>query len=198
MNQKDIEHVSLGRRHKASNDQIILTAWSLFESKGYEATTMADIAEASDLSRRSLFNYFPNKEALLFPFFDKQMAAFRIHLLERPQQESLMEALSACMIHLDPILAQCELEYPAGAEVERARHTAAATRYAQEAWSAEMEDVALERLGNIPDARVQAGFVGALAAQALAEIANLMLQNPAITRDQALQRIIISLGKLFN
>lgn len=198
VSEKDIEQVGVGRKHKASDDQIIRTAWALFESKGYEATTMADIAEASDISRRSLFNYFPNKEALLFPFFDEQMEAFRTHLIARPQEETLMEAFVACITQLNPIMIQCELEFPAGPEVERARHTAAATRYAQEVWAAEMEDVALVRLGNIPDALVQAGFVGALTGQVLTEIAHLQMQNPAITRDQALQRTLISLGKLFS
>ena len=41
-------------------------ALRLFLEKGYEATTIEDIAEAVEISPSTFFNYFPNKEAVVF------------------------------------------------------------------------------------------------------------------------------------
>lgn len=198
MNEKEIEHVGLGRKHKVTDDHIIGAAWALFEAKGYEATTMADIAEAVGISRRSLFNYFATKEALLFPFFDEQMETLRTALIARPQGEKLLESFLACIPSLDPIMLRHESQHMAGVEVERARATGAAVRYSRDVWSAEMEDAALERLANAPDARIQAGFVGALVSQALSEISGLLIQEPSLPKDQALQRVLQGLSRLIN
>lgn len=41
-------------------------ALRLFLSKGYEETTIEDIAEAVEISPSTFFNYFPSKEAVVF------------------------------------------------------------------------------------------------------------------------------------
>ena len=41
-------------------------AMRLFLEKGYEETTIEDIAEAVDISPSTFFNYFPSKEAVVF------------------------------------------------------------------------------------------------------------------------------------
>ena len=41
-------------------------ALRLFLEKGYEATTIEDIAEAVEISPSTFFNYFPSKEAVVF------------------------------------------------------------------------------------------------------------------------------------
>jgi AcrR family transcriptional regulator len=42
------------------------TALALFESRGYDATTVDDVAAAADVSPRTLFRHFPTKEDLVF------------------------------------------------------------------------------------------------------------------------------------
>ena len=64
-----MEHISLRERNKQrSTRRIILAASELFKARGYHSTTMDDIAEKAEISRGTLFNYFPNKEALLLPW----------------------------------------------------------------------------------------------------------------------------------
>lgn len=41
-------------------------ALRLFLDKGYDETTIEDIAEAADISPSTFFNYYPNKEAVVF------------------------------------------------------------------------------------------------------------------------------------
>lgn len=61
-------HAPLSRRErkKQQNRQRLLEAAThLFQTQGFDATTIDDIAEAADVSRGTFFNYFPTKESLL-------------------------------------------------------------------------------------------------------------------------------------
>lgn len=61
-------HVPLRERNKQRLIQRIVEAASvLFREPGYEQTTMEMIAEKAEVSRETLFNYFPSKTALLVP-----------------------------------------------------------------------------------------------------------------------------------
>jgi AcrR family transcriptional regulator len=53
------------RKAKARLD-IARAALRLFQEKGYEATTAADIARAADFSERSFYRYFATKEDVVF------------------------------------------------------------------------------------------------------------------------------------
>lgn len=46
--------------------EILESARDLFLAKGYENTTMLDIAEKSELSRRTLYHYFESKEEISY------------------------------------------------------------------------------------------------------------------------------------
>ena len=56
------------RNRRRVRQQIIAAAAELFGSGGYAQTTMDDIAEKAEISRATLFNYFPTKDTLLIPF----------------------------------------------------------------------------------------------------------------------------------
>lgn len=56
------------RNRQKIRDRIITAAAELFGSGGYTQTTMDTIAEKAEISRATLFNYFPTKDALLIPF----------------------------------------------------------------------------------------------------------------------------------
>ena len=49
------------RRTTATRDALYDAAATLFVERGYESSTMADIAERAGTSRRTAFNYFPSK-----------------------------------------------------------------------------------------------------------------------------------------
>jgi AcrR family transcriptional regulator len=57
----------LRERKKAEMRQAISdVATRLFEARGFEAVTVAEIAAAADVSAKTVFNYFPAKEDLFF------------------------------------------------------------------------------------------------------------------------------------
>lgn len=59
---------AIGRRERKKLDvhrRIRRAAAQLFHEKGYEATTVEEIAERADVAKGTFFNYFPRKDALL-------------------------------------------------------------------------------------------------------------------------------------
>lgn len=65
----DEPRLSLRERKKQRTRECILeAAFTLFETPGYEQTTMDMIAEQAEVSRATLFNYFPSKQSMLLPF----------------------------------------------------------------------------------------------------------------------------------
>jgi len=55
--------------------EIIEAAGQLFASKGFEATSLQEIAEASEFSIGTLYNFFENKEDIYFAVIEADMGA---------------------------------------------------------------------------------------------------------------------------
>lgn len=54
------------RRRRETRDKIATTALTLFVERGYDAVTIAEIAETADVAKQTVVNHFPAKEDLLF------------------------------------------------------------------------------------------------------------------------------------
>ncbi|ALJ18613.1 TetR/AcrR family transcriptional regulator [Microbacterium sp. No. 7] len=70
----------------ATRERLYQAAAALFAERGYENTTMADIAERAGTSRRTAFNYFPNKSDI--PMFWTRRLADR-SLIDAGDAQSL-------------------------------------------------------------------------------------------------------------
>ena len=53
------------RRRQESRERVYRAAVELFVERGFEATTMDDIADRADVARATVFNYFQRKTAFL-------------------------------------------------------------------------------------------------------------------------------------
>ena len=53
------------RKKEIARERIVDAAIALFEQRGIDATSIEDIARAVDVSRATVFNHFPYKEAIL-------------------------------------------------------------------------------------------------------------------------------------
>ncbi|MEV0643015.1 helix-turn-helix domain-containing protein [Streptomyces sp. NPDC050619] len=71
------------------------TALELFATKGYDDTTLEEIAAAAGVSKRTLFNYFRNKEDLALNGLSEQGELIAARLAERPVGEDAWTALRA-------------------------------------------------------------------------------------------------------
>jgi len=84
----------LRERKKLQTRQAIHTAaMRLFAERGFEATTIAEIAAAADISPRTFFAYFPSKEEVVFAKFEPAFEDFDRTLSERAPGTTALEAL---------------------------------------------------------------------------------------------------------
>ena len=61
------------RRKTETLRRIEEAGWRLFTTRGYEATSTREIAEAADIAAGTLFNYFPEKRSLLIHLMQRQI-----------------------------------------------------------------------------------------------------------------------------
>ena len=63
------------RKRELTASHLSATAFRLFESQGYDAVSMEQIAAEADVAKATLYNYFPVKEALIAHRFREDIAA---------------------------------------------------------------------------------------------------------------------------
>jgi AcrR family transcriptional regulator len=81
------------RKKQRTRDQIVEAAMRLFAERGYQATTVADIATAADVAPRTFFAHFPSKEAVVFHDVDRDLEGLASALRDRLSGETAFDAL---------------------------------------------------------------------------------------------------------
>jgi AcrR family transcriptional regulator len=81
------------RKKLRTRQSIAAAALRLFDDRGYEETTIADIAAAAEVSPRTFFSYFPSKEDVVFSEIDDRLADVRERLDRRPSGESPLDTM---------------------------------------------------------------------------------------------------------
>lgn len=85
------------RRKAATRARIILAANTLFQERGYAATSMEDISTAADVAIRTIYLHFESKAAVLLAYFDDWLAEFVRLVGERPAGESVDDAVERAL-----------------------------------------------------------------------------------------------------
>jgi AcrR family transcriptional regulator len=111
------------RRREQIRARILDAALELFAARGYEATSVDQIADHADLARRTVFNHFPRKRDMLAVWADERRA-LTAALLE---DEEVRRA---------PAAHQLELQFRALAKANEERPQLA--RVISNAWLAEL------------------------------------------------------------
>lgn len=62
---------------RKSRQKILKASRRLFKEKGYENTMIEDVANRAEISKATLYNYFPNKESLLVGTMDDVAYSFK-------------------------------------------------------------------------------------------------------------------------
>lgn len=81
------------RKKQQTRERIARTALELFARDGFAETTIPAIAEAADVSPRTVSSYFPAKEDLVFPEAAQTFGQLGDRLRDRGQDETTADAL---------------------------------------------------------------------------------------------------------
>ncbi|MEV4094431.1 TetR family transcriptional regulator [Streptosporangium saharense] len=81
------------RTRRAVRAELVGRALELFTERGFDETTVDDIARAAGMSKRSFFRYFPTKEDVLFGELEETAEQVAREVSARPPQEGPWECL---------------------------------------------------------------------------------------------------------
>ena len=81
------------RKKQKTRETIIEVALALFAERGYEQTTIAEIADAAEVSPRTIFAYFPSKEDILFYDMPEIVERLGEVLRDRPEGATALDVL---------------------------------------------------------------------------------------------------------
>jgi AcrR family transcriptional regulator len=141
------------RRRLRMRRAIQAQALRLFAAKGFQATTIEDIAAAAEMAPRTFFRYFPTKEDVVFwSEYPPMLAEF---VAARPDDEPALEALHHGIV--EGLAANWDQDEERERLLERLRlafRTPALhprMRQQQAHWAAELAEILADRLGERPD-----------------------------------------------
>ena len=81
------------RKKQQTRETIARAALRLFAERGYDETTLAEIAEAADVAPRTIFAYFESKEDILLCEEGNFLAELKRKLDERPAGTTTVDAI---------------------------------------------------------------------------------------------------------
>jgi AcrR family transcriptional regulator len=85
--------VKQGRPAVTTREELELVALQLFAERGFDSTTVDDVAEAAGIGRRTFFRYFASKNDVVWGDWDVALAYFRGRLAALPAEVDLMDGL---------------------------------------------------------------------------------------------------------
>ena len=88
------------RKKRLTRQHISDVATSLFALRGFDAVTVAEIADAAGVSKMTVFNYFPRKEDLFFDRGPEAVALLSATVRERAADETPIAALRRVLSRL--------------------------------------------------------------------------------------------------
>ena len=88
----------VGRRRSTTTDHISNVAIDLFAARGFDEVSVDDVAEAAGIARRTLFRYYPSKNALPWGDFDAHLDHMRDLLNELDPDVPVEQALRTALL----------------------------------------------------------------------------------------------------
>jgi AcrR family transcriptional regulator len=107
------------RKKQQTRERIVAAAFDLFQTRGYEETTLHQIAERADVAQRTVSNYFPQKVDLLVAYRLDMLAVVE-RALEHARAQPAFERVRAALL----AVARQNQRHPSGRLAQRllARH----------------------------------------------------------------------------
>jgi mycofactocin system transcriptional regulator len=141
-----------GRRRATSRTELEQVAFTLFTSRGFDATTVDEIAAAAGIGRRTFFRYFPSKNDIPWGAFEDELERMRVRLKACPPQVPLMDAIRLALIDFNRVApAQVPLHRRRMQLILRVPTLLAHSTLRFAAWRAVVAEFVAERTGRRPD-----------------------------------------------
>jgi mycofactocin system transcriptional regulator len=141
-----------GRRRATSRAELEQAAFALFAARGFEGTTVDEIAAAAGIGRRTFFRYFPSKNDIPWGAFEAELDRMRVRLKACPAQVPLMEAIRVALIDFNQVApAQVPLHRRRMELILRVPTLLAHSTLRFTAWRAVVAEFVAERSGQRPD-----------------------------------------------
>jgi AcrR family transcriptional regulator len=80
------------RKKQRTRELLSTTARRLFSERGFEQVSIAEIAQAAEVSEQTVFNYFPSKEDLVYGGLETFEAELLAAIRERPAGQTVIDA----------------------------------------------------------------------------------------------------------
>ncbi len=90
-----------GRQPSTSHAHLSHVALELFFERGFNETTVDDIATAAGIGRRTFFRYFPSKNDLPWGDFERLLEGMRVFLAGLPASMPLMAAIRYAVLEFN-------------------------------------------------------------------------------------------------
>jgi AcrR family transcriptional regulator len=94
------------RKKQRTRELIAERARELFVARGFEQVTVAEIARASEVSEKTVYNYFPSKEDLVFWRFESFEQELLDAIREREPGESVLAGFGRFVLQRRGLLAE--------------------------------------------------------------------------------------------
>lgn len=88
----------VGRRRSTTTDHLSNVAIDLFSIRGFDEVSVDDVAHAAGIARRTLFRYYPSKNALPWGDFDAHLERMRDQLAGLDPSVPIRQALRTALL----------------------------------------------------------------------------------------------------
>ncbi|ORW89885.1 TetR family transcriptional regulator [Mycobacterium sp. IEC1808] len=154
-------------RRSRTHEALRQVALKRFASEGFGNVTVQQLAQEAGVTERTFFRHFPTKEAVLFQDYDTHVEWLAEALTQRPQSESVFDAVLASMAsypHDIEVVRQAAL---ARAELITGEQIASHLRVVQSSFAAVITDFVKQRYPDVENIELVANVAGATLAAAM-------------------------------
>jgi AcrR family transcriptional regulator len=109
----------MSRWEPNASERLTRAALELYRERGFDQTTVAEIAERAGLTERTFFRYFADKREVLFSGQDRLLEIYRTTIAGAPESATPIEMVAAALEAVAPV-------FPALGDFSRQRYAVVA------------------------------------------------------------------------
>ncbi|WAJ42754.1 TetR/AcrR family transcriptional regulator [Mycobacterium sp. Aquia_216] len=154
-------------RRRSTHEALRQAALKSFARKGFAKVTVTELAAEAGVTERTFFRHFPTKESVLFQDYETQLEWLAEALVQRPDSESLFDAVLASVAAFPHDLEVVRQAATARTELISAERIAGHLRVVQSSFAAVLTDFIRSRNPDTPNIELSAEVAGSALAAAL-------------------------------